>query len=1117
MKPDKILWLLGYSNLSLILEQERSHWLMKTDKNKQVQDSRTGDIYQGKIDNIGTDVIIESRKLPYKFDFITDIKFALSHADDIIDIKKSAFPHSEEVNGLMMGIVKSINYPISDSPEVHRTYKFHIDNAEEVVIPFGVSCGTEGVFATHWLKTTTTPKLIIANDVGAYTIERDLEFVTDITHPVWYYPIDENLQPFNLTNLGSGSYETQAIDNNNYIGYPLFWFTCDNSAVGTNVTFTNNTNSVLHVSNNGNGSPMSGLVFTGFTTPDGSPTSQFVINVTPENGTFSNSPSDFYVHLDTTIKFINTTTSNEYDIVMNFAPSGDNYITMTNNVGWEYVDENTYQISMDVFDGNAVEQSILTPMLNVSFSSATPFVKNTFDECMSGMKASASMTDENRYPYDLNKIDGLPSWMQNLDDDIAPEHLIAYAYHVPSSYSPGDPNTLQGAGLIVDPGLKPVPNAVPTTDNIGRVYVLSNDDIEYHNNTNAEYPKPARTAARICDIPTTVFDLNDSSSTTGDPIVDKKYVRTEASLTLEDKERLYNDLQSRWVRPTALDISGTPVCELDPEFPGKFAFASEELLNRVYMYHESNNFRVKTNLNPMVNVLEVTIDSIVNGGTGYAIDDTGVCIIGGFEFKYKVTGMIHGSVSECMLIRTEPPETEYINIANFDMLDYQTGITAPYGTSPTSGTGTGLSIRLRIDPSYLSTIIPSLGEFFTNLFALVRTDDGLYAYKFDIDNASISVPKPGIWVKDIKLADFEGNSTDIHTGGLSMRNSYMRSILPTVRELPVVKSINNTSLGSVKTVQTATMLNIIDTELTPVLPNNPASVTDAEIGNVVDICKYHGMMFGRVSLDVRDPNAVKEYLISHDFVRYDCYILWRWVSDYAFEFAVVHRGLNNYFSSDTETLLPGNDLKFKTYVHTNGNTTIVWNHPLLGPMTWVYDPTYTKKETYYIDAETMDLHVIREDMTFDKIDIYGLREPIIVNNAIQFNVLTTNPISAKYDYSESPIYQQPDLTEVISIGTQIPNDDPTKKYLFGNWRLVFPRVNTVTFDNDATNTHWVPMNLQVIKGRSVAIGDDVLVKDDNGNDVTSKSIVITQTQDQTGAYSLNMMAFNSETKKWEKI
>ncbi|MBR1987874.1 MAG: hypothetical protein IKA36_02420, partial [Clostridia bacterium] len=61
---NKIQWTIGYSNLSLILEQDRKHWLMKTDKKKQIQDKYTGDMFLGQIDNIGSDILLTTEKLP---------------------------------------------------------------------------------------------------------------------------------------------------------------------------------------------------------------------------------------------------------------------------------------------------------------------------------------------------------------------------------------------------------------------------------------------------------------------------------------------------------------------------------------------------------------------------------------------------------------------------------------------------------------------------------------------------------------------------------------------------------------------------------------------------------------------------------------------------------------------------------------------------------------------------------------------------------------------------------------------------------------------------------------------------------------------------------------------
>lgn len=1175
MKPNEMLWLLGYNNLALILEQERRHWLMKTDKNKQVQSKTTGDIFQGKIDNIGTDVIIESKKLPYKYDFISDIQLRITSQDsdpnNILSISKSAFPHSEEVNGLMMSVVKSINFMIDGSSEYH-TYKLKFSNADEVVIPFGIGNDIDGVIATKWIKTTTPPTIeAYDRNTSSYSITRTLTFESNVTNPVWYYPIDETLQPFTLTNLGSGNYETAALTDNSCIGYPLFWFTCDNSAVGTNVSYTGDATGkrCMYVGNYGTETPFNGYVYTGLTSncsPDSLPSSNVTISVSPASGSFNGDDSDYLVPLSNVIKF------NQSNVTINFDPTGNNVLTMSNEVTWTYnSNDGVYEVAMSMFDDNNVDnvtRTPLIPMLNVSFNSNVPFVKTTFDEGMSGIKVSASVSNENKYPYDLNLITGLPEWMNDLGSEgVSPESLIAYAYHVPAG-SGGNPNDLQGAGLIVDPGLLPGED-VSTNDTKGRVYVLSNDSIEYENNATAEYPKPARTAARICDIPTTIFDFDDATIESDVPIVDKKYTRTEASFTEEAKDILYNKLQSRWVRPTACNSGGIPICDVDPDtFSGKFAFIGENQLNQVDMYHENNKFRYTINLNPMVEIFRtednpsdpsnplhfnnVTIHSITNGGSGYSNGDTGVCVVGGFSFTYIVTSVAAGSVATCDLLFNYDVETiPSINISNFDNLDYSTGLTSEYSTSPydPSSSGTGLRFILRVDPTYLATIIPKRGEFFPDLFALVRTGDGLYAYKYKINESSISVPKPGTWVKDIKLSEYESDTTSIADGGLSTRNSYLNSIIPTVRMLPIANWNEGEEELSIKVTQTASMLNIIDTEVIPVLPSIPSGKTfvvenndddDEPVEKYADMCKLHGSWHSGF-VTAHSELMVRSYLINKGAVHFDCYIIWKWDSNDSnekrFHYAIIHRGLNNFLSTDSQTLLPETDLKFNKYIHSNGNTTIVYNHPVIGPMTWVYDPNYQMKETYYVDPETMDLHVARTKMTYADIDIIpdsSIPDTNIVNtNSGYLNcyVLTTNPISARFDptdtsssLEELPLYNQPDLTLIASgngySGDNINDFTGSNNYknLFGNWRLVFPRVNSLSFQNDATNTKWVPMKMQIVKGREVAVGSTTRITDENGNDVTTKNVVITEVVDpEFGIPKFEMIAFNSKTGKWEKI
>ena len=57
---NKLHWYLGYNALALMTEQERKHWLLKTDKKKTLIDPVTRDQYIGQIDNMGSDIIIET-------------------------------------------------------------------------------------------------------------------------------------------------------------------------------------------------------------------------------------------------------------------------------------------------------------------------------------------------------------------------------------------------------------------------------------------------------------------------------------------------------------------------------------------------------------------------------------------------------------------------------------------------------------------------------------------------------------------------------------------------------------------------------------------------------------------------------------------------------------------------------------------------------------------------------------------------------------------------------------------------------------------------------------------------------------------------------------------------
>ena len=67
---NKIYHYLGLNNLALIMEQERKHWLLKTDKQKMFQDKKTGDMYKGTVDNLGSSIMLETNKIGTRIDVI---------------------------------------------------------------------------------------------------------------------------------------------------------------------------------------------------------------------------------------------------------------------------------------------------------------------------------------------------------------------------------------------------------------------------------------------------------------------------------------------------------------------------------------------------------------------------------------------------------------------------------------------------------------------------------------------------------------------------------------------------------------------------------------------------------------------------------------------------------------------------------------------------------------------------------------------------------------------------------------------------------------------------------------------------------------------------------------
>ena len=1149
MIPNKILWFLGYNNLGLMLEQERKHWLLKTDKRKQVQDKNTGDIFEGEIDNRGSDIVIRSSKLPIKNDAISTLRFVNPAINSILDFANAAFPFSIGCTGFMFARIIYINCPTGsiDDMQQYGNYRIVFNNAIKRTLAFVVSPYSSEVYSGKWIETSTPPNIQIMDEYGDFSIEVSLA-IENATNGKYYYPLEEGLQPFNIEYDGNNTYHSDAINDDAYIGYPLFWFSTDETRTGPTVSLGQNGYNSANMaymifSSEGNiGTMYSGKAYVNVdgtdsvgATPDLSLPSDWEIRCSCIGlETFNNDISDFDKSIDyDNIYFYKKSNGDTTTIPIVSGTGENNIFRMIKDIGWTYVDSNTYKIDMDIFESNNEAQSgtanPLVGLFEISLDTSIPYyIEDNSNIGYAGIEFTASnpiMDNGDRYPHDLDKWSGLPEWF--LDPELGvPQHMAIYTIHNSPSYSESDPESRQVAALLFDPGkMKSTDSEELKNDEIGRIYVISNDDPTYENNATSQHPKPARTIARICDIPTSVSDFLNVEGLVPVAIVDPKYVRSQAAYTTDEKNKLWNVLNSKVVIPKDLDEYGNPI--YGQSNPNPYIFSSIENLQKVDLIG-NNDFREWINLNSMVDPTKVSVYSIANPGEDYIVNATGIVVIGGVAMNYIVTAVnSNGGVTEVQVVPQD--SSVFINLSNFDMNMDEDGITQKYGTTPASGehdgvpipkVGSGLELILRI--ADYSDIKMKRGNIYDNLVAFVYEGNYLMMYRY-ITNESNYLHR-GAWGGRLQITRFD--KTDIHKdgGGYSPSDAMTRLLIPYIQTMNVCSQTEGSSLEHITAMTTPSFINITDTEHTPIY----LSGEDESSLKRVDLCGFHCEGFTNwISAYSASETSVMDYIKEHGNLDRDCYLAWQWNDNKtAFRYGIIRRSMNNYVTTDTTTTIPANSMKYSSYVNTNASTTVVWNVPEFGPMMWIYNPSYNKKEIYNIDQDTRDLYISysNEDdgenpniMSWRDIDIkispYGGTVEKIINNHNKFNfyIYTNNPIQGT-PIPATSTYNEHEFVKIASQGDLLTSDIPTP---VGNWQLVFPRVNQYKIEssgiqNGVYNTEVKLRRLVPIRGED--LGDVSNVLDNTGHNINSKVVIFDQ-----GTSGTKMKIYNKETNQFETI
>lgn len=1137
--PNKIMWYLGYNNLGLILEQERKHWLMKTDKKKQIQNKDSGDIYEGILDNLGSDIIISTSKLDYKNNVLSTLKFDDEKTNDILELSNASFPFSIGSKGLMFARVTSINYPMGslDNPN-YKNYRIKFSNAKKKTLAFGISLNSEEVYAGEWIETSVPPTLEMLDGEGLYNIEVT-PTIANTTNCKYLFPLETGLQPFGLENVSEDEYVSNALTDDSYIGYPLFWFTSDETSMGPTIRLGDdgyNSQEMAYAvfSTPGNISSkyygkmyvnVDGTVEEG-ATPDMSLPGNWEIRCSPIDGqSFTNNESDYNINIDIdSICFYSKEDESMTTIPIVSGEGENNVFRMTKNSNWTFIDESTYSINMSNFISNNKEQANdvlpLTSVFDIYLDESVSYnVKNDNNVGSVGIKFTAAnpyMDNTDRYPEGLNEWEGLPEWIK--DSEGVPQHMAIYATHE-------DLEDKQVAALLLDPGKMKTTDTDLTNDEKGRIYVISNDSTDYVNNGMTDIPKPGRTIARICDIPTSVADFMNVEGLTPISVVDPKYVRNQVAYTNNEKNILWNVLNSKVVTPLSEDEFGNPfyVSNGYSREPYPYIFYTKKNLEKVDLI-TNNDFREWINLNPMVDPTQISVYQIANPGEGYEVNATGIIVIGGIAMTYVVNTVDdNGGVTGVSIFPQD--NSRFINISNFDLQPGEDGITDKYGTMPVSTgedpkIGSGLELVLRID-NY-EDIRTKRGNIYDNLVAFVYEDKHLNMYKY-ITHESTALHK-GEWKYSMEITEYDRSSSKLDDGGLSATDALTRMMVPYMTNISVCSDTPNRSLIDIKAITTPSFINITDNM------HNPFHLIGEDLTlSRVDLCGFHCMGL----TDWHNASGISESSIidiikSEINLDRDCYLIWQWKDGdrKEFRYGIIRRSMNNYVTTDKTSILPSTtSMKYNSYINTNASTTVVWDVPQIGPMMWVYNPNYNRKEIYTIDQDTMDMYISysNEDaeinpniMSWNDIDIPEDSDGNIVkiiddNGKFNFYVYTNNPVQGT-KIGISNVYNEYEFKKIITQGDELTEETPTP---VGNWQLVFPRINqykihSAGIQSGVYNSEVKLRRLVPLRGED--IGEITKVVDSHGNNVNSKVVVF----DQTTSGS-RMKIYNKETNRFETL
>lgn len=315
----------------------------------------------------------------------------------------------------------------------------------------------------------------------------------------------------------------------------------------------------------------------------------------------------------------------------------------------------------------------------------------------------------------------------------------------------------------------------------GRVYMISNDDAVYENNATTKNTKPERTMARICDIPTKFAQLTNIKNLAPTLIIDKDYVRTEASFTTEDKNILYNLTNTEHffayremgvILPWWYDPNKIPT-ELIEEQYSKYVHLNESI---------------------DISSLDVTYD-IHESGSDYNVNDEFSFYVGGICIRGIVKELDGSSVKRVVYYHVDDNNNKVVaerpvfnGVTNINRATLGTRESL-YAVENLTSTGSGLVIKITVSESVWNntemTTVGCLDDIF-----LCKLDyfGNVWIWTYDGNKWNQETQLSGLKVYD-NIYDDE-DTRDIRSIGDCLINTMINPIINTMDSYGVEDNID---------------------------------------------------------------------------------------------------------------------------------------------------------------------------------------------------------------------------------------------------------------------------------------------------------------------------------------